>query len=135
MVMTSVQRFVRIMLALVSVMFWVPMIQAQDPGGVSVVIGGWVFDTPTGTFQKNRGIQIVDGRFQSLDASLDSNTAAEFERDGKLLRLEDDQYVLPGLVDCHAHYNVRLFKRRREEFEVMPVVYLANGVTVTFSCG
>ncbi len=51
------------------------------------------------------------------------------------VRLGEDNYILPGLIDCHAHYNVRLIKKRREEFEFMPLVYLANGATVTFSCG
>ena len=52
-----------------------------------------------------------------------------------MIEWTDDDYILPGLVDCHAHYNVKLIRKRREEFSVIPVQYLANGVTVTFSCG
>ena len=51
------------------------------------------------------------------------------------IELGKNHFILPGLVDLHAHYNVRLFRNRREEFLVMPIVYLANGATVTFSAG
>ncbi len=88
-----------------------------------IVTGGHYFDVHAGKFKSNSGIAIRNGRF--VDA-----TSAE-----KIIELDDSQYILPGLIDCHAHYNVRLIKKRREEFEFMPIVYLANGATVTFSCG
>ena len=106
----------------------------------SVVIGGWVFDTSAGIFRRNQGIGIVDGRFDSLDAGstkdrITRNQMVVSVPEDRITQLDDSQFILPGLVDCHAHYNVKLFKRRREEYRVMPVVYLANGTTVTFSCG
>ncbi|MFN9986068.1 MAG: hypothetical protein ACK52S_10995, partial [Pirellula sp.] len=106
----------------------------------SVVIGGWVFDTSAGSFRRNQGIGIVDGRFDSLDAGstkdrITRNQMVVSVPEDRITQLDDSQFILPGLVDCHAHYNVKLFKRRREEYRVMPVVYLANGTTVTFSCG
>ncbi|MFQ5675475.1 MAG: amidohydrolase family protein, partial [bacterium] len=49
---------------------------------------------------------------------------------------DSNHYVLPGIFDLHAHYNVNLFgRKRREEFHVVPIVYLANGVTSTFPAG
>lgn len=90
------------------------------------IIGGWIFDTPTSKFIKNPGLAVKNGRFIKYSASEPAN---------KLIELTDDDYVLPGLVDCHAHYNVKLIRKRREEFFVIPIQYLANGVTVTFSCG
>lgn len=101
---------------------------AQDAADKAdlVVKGGHYFDIESGEFKPNQGIAIQAGRFIDVDES----TAAK-----KTIELNDDQYVLPGLIDCHAHYNVRLFKKRREEFEYMPIIYLANGATVTFSCG
>ncbi|MEI8213620.1 MAG: amidohydrolase family protein [Planctomycetota bacterium] len=115
---------------------------SAHPGGVDqagpydlIVTGGWVFDTPSGTFIRNQGIGISQGRFETLKLSSEPDQSASLTSDGRRVELGDDQYILPGLVDCHAHYNVKLFKRRREEFEVMPIVYLANGSTVTFSCG
>jgi imidazolonepropionase-like amidohydrolase len=94
-----------------------------------VIIGGWLFQTDNAEFTPNKGIGIRDGRIVSLDA-LPPNPPAK-----QTIQLDDSRYILPGLVDCHAHYNVRLIRRRREEFNVTPVVYLANGVTTTFSCG
>lgn len=95
-----------------------------------VVVGGMYFDVELGAFLPNTGLAIRDGRFQDVatkEAAGDTTT--------KRIEMEDDHYILPGLVDCHAHYNVRLIKKRREEFQYMPIVYLANGATVTFSCG
>lgn len=93
------------------------------------IIGGHRFDTESGTFIANPGILIKEGRITQLGDKLD------LPEGHPVLNLGDDQYILPGLVDCHAHYNVKLLKTRREEFFVMPIQYLANGVTVTFSCG
>lgn len=101
---------------------------AQQVGDLAI-IGGQRFDTQTGTFVANSGILIRDGRIIRIDDPLDIP-------DGyPVLNLTEGQFILPGLVDCHAHYNVRLLRTRREEFHVMPIQYLANGVTVTFSCG
>ncbi len=95
----------------------------------AIIRGGWVFRTDTGKFESNSGIGVIDGRFAAVkDVGNDVES-------GNTIELNEDQFILPGIVDCHAHYNVQLIKRRREEFEVMPIVYLANGVTVTFSCG
>lgn len=95
----------------------------------TLIVGGHVFKTDSGEFLPNRGIAVKEGRFFKLNVD-----PAEV-RATTTIRLDDSNYILPGLIDCHAHYNVRLVKRRREEFEYMPIVYLANGATVTFSCG
>ena len=93
-----------------------------------VIQGGHRFDTESGKFVPNKNIEVIAGRFQRFDG-VDVNSNV------KKLVLTDDHFILPGLIDLHAHYNVRLLKKRREEFTVMPVVYLANGATVTFSAG
>jgi len=52
------------------------------------------------------------------------------------LELNDDQHVLPGLFDLHAHYNVQFMGLPRlEELVATPVLWLANGVTSTFPAG
>lgn len=94
-----------------------------------LIVGGKYFDIESGTFLANPGIHISDGRFEKVGQAVEAND------DTEVIRLSDEFYILPGLIDCHAHYNVRLLGKRREEFTVMPVQYLANGVTVTFSCG
>jgi imidazolonepropionase-like amidohydrolase len=93
------------------------------------ISGGQRFDTDSGTFVANSLILIRDGRLAAVGET------GEIPDGCPKLQLADGQYILPGLIDCHAHYNVRLLDKRREEFFVMPIQYLANGSTVTFSCG
>ena len=105
---------------------WLPgsnRVAAQEKDADTLIKGGQYFDVESGQMKPNAGIAILDGRF------VEATTAKE------VIELDDSQFVLPGLIDCHAHYNLRLIKKRREEFEFMPIVYLANGATVTFSCG
>jgi imidazolonepropionase-like amidohydrolase len=94
-----------------------------------LIVGGHRFDTEQKVFLPNQSLAIRNGLIVGFDSPPEQFSAT------KTLELEEDDYVLPGLIDCHAHYNVRLIKRRREEFEVMPILYLANGATSTFSCG
>lgn len=91
--------------------------------------GGKYFDTTQGKFVANTGMIIKDGKLIGLNEDVKKYSVK------KTIELNANQFVLPGLIDLHAHYNVRLFKKRREEFKAMPVVYLANGATVTFSAG
>lgn len=92
-----------------------------------LVTGGQMFDVHQGEMVANKGIAIRDGKFVAVEGF-----------DGvakKTIELQEGEFILPGLIDCHAHYNVKLIRKRREEFLVMPIIYLANGATVTFSCG
>lgn len=93
-----------------------------------LVVGGHRFRTQEGDFVANEGILIESGRFKSVGKQVTADGVRRLELTGQ-------QYILPGLIDLHAHYNVKLLRKRREEFHVMPTVYLANGVTVTFSAG
>lgn len=106
---------------------WTSSSCAQEKSAV-IVRGGNYFDTDSGLFVPNKDILIVDGKFESI------GEAASFDG-ATVLQLAETDFILPGLIDCHAHYNVRLLRKRREEFHVVPIQYLANGVTVTFSCG
>ena len=95
----------------------------------TLIVGGQRFDTQSATFIPNTGIAVKAERFVGVDIEPEDFAAAQ------TIQLEDKQFILPGIIDCHAHYNVRLIKKRREEFTYMPTLYLANGATVTFSCG
>ncbi len=93
-----------------------------------LIEGGWLFDTESGRFLANRGLLVQNGRIMSLDAA---GVAAD-----QKIQLEDDAFLLPGIFDLHAHHNVNLFgRRRRDDYLVNPVVFLANGVTSTFPAG
>ena len=115
-------------LALISLGLLAQPTLAQDHVD-TLIVGGQVFRTDSGTFEPNNGLAIQDGKFSLIDFEKELPTAKQ------VVDLLDGQFILPGIVDCHAHYNVKLIKNRREEFEVMPIIYLANGATVTFSCG
>ena len=54
-----------------------------------------------------------------------------------LIALADSDYVLPGLIDVHAHYNMTLGPNgvRSDEYTYNPLIFLANGVTTTFPAG
>ncbi len=50
--------------------------------------------------------------------------------------LQDAETILPGLIDLHAHYNLDLVDEGRvEEVIHNGVIFLANGVTSTWSAG
>jgi len=97
-----------------------------------VVKGGWLIDGVHDDARKNTGIVILSGKFFEVDADL----AGRDFSNARVVQLDDDEYILPGIFDLHAHYNVNLFgHNRRDEVVVQPVVYLANGVTSTFPAG
>lgn len=117
------------LLAIALTLGGLPNVESGQTSVDSLIVGGHVFDSNSKSFQSNTAIAIKDGKIAGIGQAADVYDAA------RTIKLKNDQYILPGLIDCHAHYNVRLFKKRREEFSVMPVIYLANGVTTTFSCG
>jgi cytosine/adenosine deaminase-related metal-dependent hydrolase len=55
----------------------------------------------------------------------------------KIVQLDDDEYILPGFFDMHAHYNMTLGEGgvRHDEYTWNPLIFLANGVTSTFPAG
>jgi len=93
------------------------------------ITGGSYFDVASGEIVKNKGIVIRSGKFVSVGQALSSSDGYE------LLTLRDDQYLLPGIFDLHAHYRVTFDGVRRDEVEANPVIFLANGVTSTFPGG
>ena len=104
-------------------------VAAQQP---VVIRGGWLFDAVHDDVRKNTGIVVVSGKLFEVDADLSGRDLSR----ARVIELDDDEYILPGIFDLHAHYNVNLFGRnRRDEVVVQPVVYLANGVTSTFPAG
>src|SRR3569833_343937 len=98
-----------------------------------VIRGGWLFTATGNTVIRNRGILIVAGRLMAVDRAI---TPAESEG-ARIVQLRDDQYVLPGIFDIHAHYNMTLGPDglRTDEYTYNPIIFLANGVTSTFPAG
>ena len=96
-----------------------------------VVKGGWLFDGVSGRIVRNWAIVISNGRFLTVNV----DPAKSASPGAQVLTLTGDDYILPGMLDLHAHYNMTLNKIRREEVQAMPVIYLANGVTTTYTAG
>jgi imidazolonepropionase-like amidohydrolase len=98
-----------------------------------IIKGGWLFTGTSDKVIKNTGVLVVSGRIMAINRPL---TAVE-TAGAKTLQLKDDEYVLPGLIDVHAHYNMTLGPRgiRSDELKYNPTIFLANGVTGTFPAG
>lgn len=97
-----------------------------------MIRGGHYFDVHTATMVPNHGVKILHGKILSIAAS-----PGTIDLEGaRVIDLAPEDYLLPGLIDVHAHYNVDLDGTgRRDETEVNPVIFLANGVTSTFPAG
>src|ERR1035437_1329138 len=98
----------------------------------TVIRGGWLFDAVGDGVRRNRGIVMVGGKLLSVDVAPTARDLAG----ANVITLGDNDYILPGLFDLHAHYNMNLLgKGRHDETAVQPVIWLANGVTSTFPAG
>lgn len=104
---------------------------SAQPAQTIVIRGGWYFDANGGTRVRNPGIVIRAGKILRLAAP----TAAELNG-ARVIEVSNEETVLPGLFDLHAHYNLNLFgTNRRDETIAYPAAFLANGVTTTFPAG
>lgn len=105
-----------------------PITKAQD----LIVTGGWVFDGLADEVRRNTAIVIKGGAFARIDVDPGPLEAAG----GPVLGLGDDDYILPGFFDLHAHYNINVAGLGRiDETDHNSVIFLANGVTSTFPAG
>lgn len=107
--------------------------QWSDPVENDLLItGGWLFDGTSDTRIPNRGIAIRNGKFIAVGA----DAAAMKSGNTTVIELDDDTTILPGMFDLHAHFNYDLLDQgRAEEVRYTGMVYLANGVTSTWSAG
>jgi imidazolonepropionase-like amidohydrolase len=107
--------------------------QWSEPSSDHIIVrGGWLFDGISDTRRRNTGIVIRDGIFAEIDADLEESalTAAN------VIDLTDSETIMPGMIDLHAHYNFDLVDNgRAEEVAYNGIIFLANGVTSTWSAG
>jgi imidazolonepropionase-like amidohydrolase len=100
--------------------------------GDIVITGGRLFDSVRDTAVANTGIVVRNGVLLEVGASLDGRDLSQ----AQVVRLGQEEYVLPGLIDLHAHYAVDLFDEGRvDEYTANPLIFLGNGVTSTFPAG
>lgn len=97
-----------------------------------VIIGGWLFDGTGDERDENSAIVIRNGVFVEIGATVPE----ELSEYAQVIELGKDDTVLPGMFDLHAHYNYDLLDQgRAEEVRYTGIVFLANGVTSTWSAG
>ena len=140
--MLSSSPTVRRMLHVVALLAVLPMAlaaQAAGPLGQTtgqqpvVIRGGWLFTATGNDVVRNQGVLIVGGRLVAVNRPITANETAG----ARVFDLRDDEYVLPGIFDVHAHYNMTLGADglRSDEYTYNPLIFLANGVTSTFPGG
>lgn len=107
--------------------------QWSEPSPGSVIIrGGWLFDGISEVRRANTGIVIRNGVFIDVDADLEESVLPT----ASVIDLSDAETIIPGMIDLHAHYNFDLVDEgRAEEVVYNGIVFLANGVTSTWSAG
>ena len=107
--------------------------QWSEPAEGSLIIrGGWLFDGVSDTRRRNSGIIIRNGKIVEVDA----DTRRPIMNAGLIIELQESETILPGLIDLHAHYNLDLVDAGRvEEVVYNGIIFLANGVTSTWSAG
>jgi len=107
--------------------------QWSEPSSEQTVVrGGWLFDGISDTRRQNSGIVIRDGIFTEIDTDVQDGDLSA----AKVINLTDSQTIIPGMIDLHAHYNLDLVDNGRvEEVVYNGIIFLANGVTSTWSAG
>ncbi len=100
--------------------------------GSLVIRGGWLFDGISNIRRRNSGIIIQKGKIAAVDATAEQQKLKHV----MVIELAESETILPGLIDLHAHYNLDLVdKGRVEEVVYNGIIFLANGVTSTWSAG
>ena len=98
-----------------------------------IIRGGWVFTATSDKVDRNQGIFVRGGKILVTNGKF----AGEDTAGARVINLSDDEFVLPGIFDVHAHYNMTLGEggTRQDEYTYNPLIFLANGVTSTFPAG
>ena len=105
---------------------------AEGNGEQLVIRGGWLFDGVSNERRPNTGIVIRNGKIVEVDADVQQQVLS----DARVVDLAETDTLLPGMIDLHAHYNLDLVDEGRvEEVVYNGIVFLANGVTSTWSAG
>ena len=105
---------------------------SEAPTNEIVIRGGWLFDGVSNSRRENKGILIQEGKIIDVDTSKKNKTLPSVET----IELSDDETILPGMIDLHAHYNFDFIDEgRAEEVKNNGIIFLANGVTSTWSAG
>ena len=103
-----------------------------QPGQAVVIRGGWLFDGVSEFRVPNEGILVRGGKFIEGRGGLDA-----YDLQGaRVVNLADDETIIPGMFDLHAHFRMSLAGSGSvDELTYVPVLHLAHGVTSTYPAG
>ena len=103
-----------------------------QPAQAVVIRGGWLFDGVRDFRVPNEGILVRGGKFIEVDGGL-----GDYDLRGvHVVDLADDETLIPGMFDLHAHYRMRLAGSASvDEVTYVPLLHLAHGVTSTYPAG
>jgi len=105
---------------------------SEPEEGQLIIRGGWLFDGVSDTRRRNSGIIISNGEILQVDADVEQQILTT----SNVIDLQNSETILPGMIDLHAHYNLDLVDAGRvEEVVYNGIIFLANGVTSTWSAG
>jgi len=105
---------------------------SDSSSGDLMIRGGWLFDGVSNIRRQNTGIVIREGKIVEVDADLHEKIFTA----SNVIDLSDSETILPGMIDLHAHYNLDIVDVGRvEEVIYNGMIFLANGVTSTWSAG
>jgi imidazolonepropionase-like amidohydrolase len=109
-----------------------PPVPPPGPAQAIVLRGGWLF-TGTGESRvRNSGIVVANGKFVEVGANLAGRDLSPY----RVVDVDDNATILPGMLDLHAHHNMNLVGGGRvDEYTYNPILWLANGVTSTWPAG
>src|SRR5262245_55816929 len=94
-----------------------------------VLRGGMLIDAVRDGAVANPGILLRAGKIAQIGEPVDTSNA-------EVIHLGNDEFILPGFFDLHAHYAIDFFGGGRiDDVTVYPTLFLANGVTSTFPAG
>ena len=129
----SINRFFNISTLILLLVSATAYSQWSEPLQEEIIIqGGWLFDGISNTRRQNTGIVIRQGKIVEVDANLQAKVLTSTS----IVNLTDSEMILPGMIDLHAHYNFDLVDVGRvEEVVNNGIIFLANGVTSTWSAG
>jgi imidazolonepropionase-like amidohydrolase len=127
--------YLKVATAFVFICVFTTDVNAQWSGPVEnelAIVGGWLFDSVTDDRKPNPGILIRNGKIIRVGPSAEIVTSGI----SSITELGPEMTILPGMFDLHAHYNYDLLDQgRAEEVKYTGIVFLANGVTSTWSAG
>lgn len=115
-------------------------VQQQPPAPASaepverdiLITGGWMFTSTGDQRVRNPGILVRAGKLLRVGGDLSIASP-----DAEKVVLGENETVLPGFFDLHAHYSTMITPRaaRVDEMKAYPSLFIANGVTSTFPAG